>query len=133
MQKPSSVSRRQLFLSLGRVAPAVPFLGVAMQGLAQTAAKPAAKPAAPATPAASPAASCNLAPANDPVATGLKYVADASKAPDRPAKMGVEGKAQNCANCQLYTKVTEDAGKCVMIVSGCVTAKGWCNGWVKKA
>jgi hypothetical protein len=127
MQKPSSVSRRELFLSLGRVAPAVPFLGVAMQGLAQSAAKPAASPA----PAA--AATCNLAPANDPVATGLKYVTDAAKAADRPAKMGVEGKAQNCANCQLYTKVTEDAGKCVMIASGCVTAKGWCTGWVKKA
>ncbi len=77
---------------------------------------------------------CKPVPDNDPVATAIKYVPDASKAPTRPAKMGVEGKDQSCANCQLFTPgAAKETGKCTMIAAGCVNAKGWCTAWVKKA
>ncbi len=113
-----SVSRRHLFAKLACFAPALPLLGSAAEALAQ---------------AAKAAASCQQVAATDPVASGLKYVPDGSKVADRPAKMGVEAKAQSCSTCQLYTKTTDEAGKCVMIQSGCVAAKGWCTAWVKKA
>lgn len=88
----------------------------------------ASMPAAYATDAA-----CKPVADNDPVATAIKYVPDATKAQNRPAKMGVEGKDQTCQNCQLYTAGAKDTGKCTMIATGCVSAKGWCTAWVKKA
>jgi hypothetical protein len=78
-------------------------------------------------------AACKPVPDNDPVATAIKYVPDATKAANRPAKMGVEGKDQSCQNCQLFTANGKDVGKCTMIATGCVQAKGWCTAWVKKA
>ena len=121
----SQLSRRKLFDLLKSSLPFLPFAGIAVSGLAQTAQK--AEPAKPAP------GTCSPVPANDPVATGLKYVPDGSKVAGRPAKMGVEAKDQSCSTCQLYTKVTDAAGKCVMIASGCVSSKGWCTAWVKKA
>lgn len=76
---------------------------------------------------------CKPVPDNDPVATAIKYVPDATKAASRPAKMGVEGKDQTCQNCQLFTPNGKDTGKCTMIATGCVQANGWCTAWVKKA
>lgn len=77
-----------------------------------------------------------LVPATDPVATALKYNADATKAP-RTDKGGVAAKDQRCDNCALYSKVGKvdgkEAGKCTMIAGGLVEAKGWCTGWAKKA
>lgn len=74
----------------------------------------------------------------DPVASALKYTHDATKAPERKAaRQGVEAKDQTCANCALYTKQGDldgqEVGKCTMIQTGLVTAKGWCNSWAKKA
>lgn len=75
--------------------------------------------------------------ATDPVAKALKYVADATKAPDRKAaKQGVAADKQFCDNCSLYIKQPDLAGKavgkCTMIQGGLVEAKGWCASWAKK-
>ncbi len=75
--------------------------------------------------------------ATDPVAKALKYVADASKAPERKtAKQGTAPDKQFCDNCSLYTKQADvggkAAGKCTMIQGGLVEAKGWCTSWAKK-
>jgi len=79
-------------------------------------------------------AGSDLVSENDPTAKALKYVADSSKtAKGRPAKMGVDGDKQVCSNCQFYTKEDDNKGKCLMITSGKVSAKGWCASWTKKA
>jgi hypothetical protein len=70
----------------------------------------------------------------DATAKALKYVSDgASTAKGRPDKMGIKGAEQNCSNCQFYTKIDDKKGKCLMITSGEVAAKGWCASWTKKA
>ncbi|MCX6126674.1 MAG: high-potential iron-sulfur protein, partial [Proteobacteria bacterium] len=75
-------------------------------------------------------------PETDPTAKALKYVSDATKA-NRTDRSGVKGKDQNCAGCSLYTKQGtidgKEAGKCLMIQGGSVTAIGWCGSWAKKA
>lgn len=77
-----------------------------------------------------------LVPETDATAKALKYVADATKG-KREKRGTTEGKDQNCGNCQLYTKQGtvdgKEAGKCLMITGGLVTASGWCGSWVKKA
>jgi hypothetical protein len=124
-----SMSRRELLRLSAFVLPSLPLMAMAGAAIAQAPAAKAppagAKPAAPA---------CNPVPETDPVAKAIKYVADGSKVTNRPAKMGVEGKNQNCENCQLYIKQGDQGlGKCTMIASGCVAAQGWCTAWVKKA
>jgi hypothetical protein len=123
----SRLSRRELLRLTAQIGPAIPLLGFGAAAWAQ------AKPAAP----AAAAGTCEPVADNDPVAKSMQYVADGSKAPNRPKKMDVEGKDQNCANCQLYTKQGDvkgqEFGKCTMFPKGCVQAKGWCIAWVKKA
>ncbi len=84
-------------------------------------------------PAPSPAS--KFVPDTDPTAKALGYVPDGTKA-DRQKKGETEGKDQFCSNCQLFTAGAavdgKEAGKCLMLPSGAVTAKGWCKSWVKK-
>lgn len=110
-------NRRELI----RILPAIPLLGVSMKLSAETEKKPDA------------GASCELIEESNPVAQGLRYVHDTSKAEDKPDKMGVAGKDQNCANCQLYIPHDNKLGKCPLLPQGCVAADGWCNAWIKKA
>jgi anaerobic selenocysteine-containing dehydrogenase len=67
----------------------------------------------------------------DPVAKALGYVPDAKKTDKKKYPQYKAG--QNCANCALYTAVDKNAGKCQMIQSGEVSAKGWCGSYSKKA
>ncbi len=127
MSNSTSSSRRDLLLKAAAMVPAGIAIMAANQVLAAGGAAPAAKPAD---------AALKLVPETDPTAKALKYVPDATKA--KREKRGVtEGKDQNCANCQLYTKQGEiagkEVGKCLMIQGGSVAAAGWCGSWVKKA
>jgi hypothetical protein len=67
-----------------------------------------------------------LVTADDPTAKALKYVGDASKAPD--AKPG-----SNCANCSLYQGATgSPQGGCQFFPGKSVKATGWCSSWIAK-
>lgn len=82
----------------------------------------------------------DLVKEDNPLAKGLKYVMDATKAPERKTdRAGVKAADQFCEGCQLFTMPTtlkgtkEGVGKCQMIPTGYVKSKGWCNSWIKKA
>ena len=77
------------------------------------------------------ATAAEMVPADDPAASALKYVEDASTA-SRMDKMGVAGADQTCMNCQFYTASDGGVGPCVLFQNRLVTAKGWCMGWVPK-
>lgn len=63
---------------------------------------------------------------DDPTAKALKYVADASKAPD--AKPG-----SKCGNCKLYQGAADDTqGGCLLFPGKAVKAAGWCTSWTAK-
>jgi len=69
------------------------------------------------------AADLPLVAADDPAAKALKYVSDASKAPD--AKPG-----STCANCSLYEGAAgSDRGACTLFPGKAVSATGWCSSW----
>jgi len=71
--------------------------------------------------------------ADDPTATALKYVEDATKA-ERADKMDVAGKDQHCANCQFVQGKDGDARRpCALFPGKSVAANGWCMSWTKKA
>ena len=70
-------------------------------------------------------------PANDPMATALKYVADATKA-TRTDKSGVASADQFCKNCQLYTASDEAWGACALFQNRLVAVNGWCSGWTAR-
>jgi hypothetical protein len=77
--------------------------------------------------AAANAADAPLVAADDPTAKALKYVTDASKAPD--AKPG-----STCANCKLYQGAAGAAeGGCQLFPGKSVKATGWCISWTAKA
>ncbi len=67
----------------------------------------------------------------DPVAKALGYVVDATKTDKKKYPQYKAG--QNCASCALYTAVDKTSGKCQMIQSGSVAAKGWCGSYSKKS
>jgi hypothetical protein len=68
-----------------------------------------------------------LVSADDPTAKALKYVGDASKAPD--AKPG-----SKCGNCSLYQGAGGSAeGGCLLFPGKSVMATGWCSSWTPKA
>lgn len=58
----------------------------------------------------------------DPAAQTLKYVEDVRRAPAATA-------GANCANCSLYSSVTNDAGGCTLFPNKLVKAEGWCTAW----
>lgn len=132
----ASLTRREFFGVTASIVPGLSLMAVAASAVSASALAqaPAAKPS-PAPAAGAPA--CSPVSDADPVAKAIKYVPDASKLADRPAKMGVEGKDQSCGNCQLFAKQGElngqAVGKCTMLATGCVNSKGWCTAWVKKA
>ena len=67
-----------------------------------------------------------LVTADDPTAKALKYVSDASKAPD--AKPG-----NKCANCKLYQGAAGTTeGGCLLFPGKAVKAAGWCSSWTAK-
>ena len=73
------------------------------------------------------AAELPLVTADDPTAKALKYVNDASQAPD--AKAG-----SKCATCQLYQGAANSAqGGCLLFPGKAVKAAGWCSSWTAKA
>jgi len=64
--------------------------------------------------------------ADDPTAKSLKYVTDASKAPD--AKPG-----SKCGNCSLYQGAAGSAqGGCLLFPGKAVNSTGWCSSWTAK-
>jgi hypothetical protein len=72
------------------------------------------------------AAELPLLSADDPTAKALKYVSDASKAPD--AKAG-----SKCATCQLYQGAADSTqGGCLLFPGKAVKANGWCSSWTAK-
>jgi High potential iron-sulfur protein len=72
------------------------------------------------------AADLPLVTADDATAKSLKYVSDASKAPD--AKPG-----SKCANCSLYQGAAGTAqGGCLLFPGKAVNASGWCSSWTAK-
>jgi len=72
------------------------------------------------------AADLPLVTADDPTARSLKYVTDASKAPD--AKPGSQ-----CGNCSLYQGAAGSAqGGCLLFPGKAVKSTGWCSSWTAK-
>ncbi len=67
----------------------------------------------------------------EPQAVGLGYKADATTV-DK-AKFAKYAEGQHCANCQLYVSKSAEAGACAIFAGKLVSAKGWCNAYVKKA
>jgi hypothetical protein len=65
---------------------------------------------------------------DDPTATALKYVPDASNADASRTEGAI------CSNCQLYTGAEgEEYGPCSLFPGKAVAAEGWCSAWIKKA
>ena len=72
---------------------------------------------------------------SDPVAKGLGYVHDATKADTEkfPKGKGAAGKTQLCSNCQFFQgKANAEWAPCLLFQLKEVNAAGWCNGWVQK-
>lgn len=66
----------------------------------------------------------------DTMAKALGYVPVATASADWKAK---KDKKANCSTCNFYTSTGKDSGKCSIITSGDVSAKGWCRSYAKKA
>ena len=65
---------------------------------------------------------------DDPLAQGLKYVADATKATAPNYQAG-----QNCANCiQVQGNDGDELRPCAIVPGKLVAAAGWCSVWVAK-
>jgi hypothetical protein len=62
-----------------------------------------------------------------PVAVGLGYVADTTKADGK--KYPKHTKEQNCTGCTLYVAAT---GACPLFAGKTVSKTGWCSAFVKK-
>jgi hypothetical protein len=72
------------------------------------------------------AADAPLVTPDDPTAKALKYVSDASKAPD--AKPG-----SHCGVCRLYQGAAGSTqGGCLLFPGKNVMATGWCSSWTPK-
>lgn len=143
------MTNRRHFITL------VPFAGVALLAACSkeaattdtapaTAPMPAPAPAMP-TPATEPSPSATgtdpaavsgaeprLLEETDPVAAGLGYVADASRADSAKYKNYTAG--QNCGNCSLFGGTASDTrGPCPLFTGKDVLAAGWCSAYVKKS
>lgn len=67
---------------------------------------------------------------NDPMALALGYKDDTNKVDSAKWKKFKAG--QTCDNCNLYKATGADKGTCSLFAGKEVTAKGWCNSWIKK-
>jgi hypothetical protein len=68
-------------------------------------------------------------------AKALGYVEDATALEEgaRPDKGATKGADQFCTNCQFYTEVDGNGGKCSLFPGKLVKARGWCRSWSLKA
>jgi len=79
------------------------------------------------------AADLPMAKETDPMPKSLKYCSNAKKPTAHCADRKKKEKAdQFCHNCQLFTKLDDKKGKCMLITGAAVAYDGWCNSWVKK-
>lgn len=79
------------------------------------------------------AADLPMAKETDAMSKSLKYCHDAKKPTAACADRKKKEKAdQFCHNCQLFTKLDDKKGKCMLITNAAVASDGWCNSWVKK-
>lgn len=78
---------------------------------------------------------------DDPTAKALGYHSDAATVDPKafPKRSGTEGAKQLCSTCILLVQTGLSIpgkegvyGKCSVIQTGLVNAKGWCNSWVQK-
>lgn len=78
------------------------------------------------------AADLPMAKETDAMPKSLKYCSNAKKpdaaCPDRKKK---EHKDQFCHSCQLFTKIDDKKGKCMLMGNLAVSVDGWCNSYVK--
>ena len=77
-------------------------------------------------PLSAAAADLPLVTADDATAKAVKYVSDASNAPDATP-------GSKCANCSLYQGAAGSArGGCLLFPGKAVKATGWCSSWTAK-
>jgi hypothetical protein len=73
-----------------------------------------------------------IASESDPTAQALGYRTDSGLVDN--SKFAKHQSGQTCSNCQLYMgKVGDANGACPILGGKLVSAKGWCNAYVKKA
>jgi hypothetical protein len=68
---------------------------------------------------------------DDPVAVGVKYVHDATKA-NRVDKAGVAAAEQHCLNCNFAQATEGEWLPCQIFPGKAVNANGWCTAWAPK-
>lgn len=126
--KPQQLERRNFLKSMLLAAASLPFLG-SLESWASKAAAPAKKAKEIPLPAGKTAVS-----ESDPVAAAIGYKADVATVDFKkyPQRKKPEAKNQFCDNCALYVKDNDGWGKCQMLPSGVVAAKGWCGSYSKK-
>lgn len=83
------------------------------------------------------ALAADLPPAseNEGMAKNLGYCIDADKKNNQACSERSKDKTkagQYCDGCQLYTKINDKVGKCMLIQKNTVSAKGWCKSFVKR-
>lgn len=123
------LSRRNFLKSLALVGAVIPFLGNPLRALAAEAKKGEAKKDE-ALPAGQKAVS-----ESDPVAMAIGYKANIKDVDYKKYPKRKEAAAKNdfCDNCALYTASNGGWGKCQMLTSGLVAAKGWCGSYSRKS
>lgn len=83
----------------------------------------------------SAAVNLELIDPNDALAKAVNYQHSHDDVKNNALKIergGLVFKDQFCDNCSLYTKTSEDNGRCTIFPNKLVKAKGWCNSWNKK-
>lgn len=75
-----------------------------------------------------------MAKESDKLSQSLKFCSDADK-PSKscPARKEAAHKNEYCHGCQLYTKIDDKTGKCMLMTKNRVPANAWCASWSKKA
>lgn len=64
---------------------------------------------------------------------GYKEKASEVDASVRVDKGETKGSEQYCSNCQFYTAVDNEGGKCTLFPGKLVKKNGWCKSWQLKA
>jgi len=106
-----SIERRKLVRMLLAAGPALSLMSVSRPGLAQETA--------------------GKVPPDDPLASSLGYVEDATKVDTE--KYSTYKPGQTCRNCILYTDpAAEEWGPCSLFQNRLVAADGWCVSWAKR-
>lgn len=134
MTHPSRLNRRGFLKQLALVIASIPMLFVAGSGLSRAAEKAAAPKKDDKKGDPLPDGQKEV-PATDAVAQAIGYKANVADIDYKryPQRKDAKNKNQFCENCALYTGVNKSWGKCSMLTSGLVAAKGWCGSYSKKA